>query len=153
MRVVVAALVALAALGEPGAAAGVSPTHPASFARLRGGNQQPAFGRSGDKGGRKGAFKIAVHATLALVLHCAVAMSNAGLPFRVPCLACPSSGWHGGRRLDTCSVWRSERCYCGCTVAACVYVVCGECLPPDSVCLLARVVSTRLRGHCCCRRS
>jgi hypothetical protein len=58
--VFVGALVALAALAAPGAAVGVAPTHPADFARLRGGNQQPAFGRSGDKGGRKGAFKIAV---------------------------------------------------------------------------------------------
>ena len=86
MRVVVAALVALAALAGPGAATGVAPTHPAGFARLRGGNQQPAFGRSGDKGGRKGAFKIAVHATLTLILRCAVACGHAGLSPFVPCL-------------------------------------------------------------------
>ena len=60
MRVFVAALVALAALAAPSAAVGVAPTHPAGLARLRGGNQQPAFGHSGDKGGRKGAFRIAV---------------------------------------------------------------------------------------------
>jgi hypothetical protein len=56
-----AVAVALAALAEPGAAAGgVAPAHPALFARLRGGNAQPKLGHASAKGGRKGAFNIAV---------------------------------------------------------------------------------------------
>jgi hypothetical protein len=57
-----AAMAAAAALlAAPCAAVGVEPTHTAGFARLRGGNAQPQFGRAGAKGGgAKGAFRIAV---------------------------------------------------------------------------------------------